>query len=293
MKTAGIEYDSAGNGPPVVCLHGIGGGIESFRRQLDDAALPQLAEYRRGERPRTADAPFRELPVRGQPQVGLQGFRVVAWNMPGYGMSETSDWPPDFGSLSRSLGRFLAEARLEPAHLVGHSIGGMLALEHALRRPEQVATMVLVGTTPSFGGRDPSFTEAFLKARLELLERGTGMAGMARVAAPTLVGPDASPEAITEIETIMAAVPEATWRGILECLVTFNRRNDLGRVRQRCCLIAGAHDRNAPPRTMERMSAKLVRAEYHLIASAGHMINQEAPTSTNMIIGGFLRRSTS
>ena len=211
--------------------------------------------------------------------------------MPGYGASKPSEWPPDFRTLSAALGRFQAEAGLHPAHLVGHSIGGMLALEHALRQPEKVASLVLLGTTPSFGGRDSSFGDAFLKARLDPLDSGAGMAAIARAEAPRLVGPDASPDVIAGVCSVMAMVPESTWRGILECLVSFNRREDLVRIRQRCCLIAGAHDRNAPPRTMEKMAAKLPRAEYHVIESAGHIMNLEKPILINGIIGGFLRRS--
>lgn len=254
---AGITYAEAGAGDAVVCLHGIGGGVESFRPQLD--GLADVA-------------------------------RVVSWAMPGYGGSTAEAWPPSFESLSDALGRLIEALGAPRVHLVGQSIGGMLALEHALRRPEQVATLSLIGTTPSFGGRDPSFAAAFLKARLAPLEAGMSMAEMAAKAAPQVVGDGAAPEVIAEVAAPMAAVPEATWRGILECLVTFNRREDLGRVAQPCCLIAGGQDQNAPARTMEKMAAKLPRAEYHLIEPAGHMINQEAPCETNTILRNFLTR---
>ncbi len=293
MITAGIEHESAGCGPPVVCLHGIAGGIESFRPQINDAALPRPAERNGGAGPTRRETRTQAIPAGVRHAGSLRGFRVVAWNMPGYGMSIPSKRPPDFRALSSALGRFLTEAGLEPASLVGHSIGGMLALEHALTQPAQVASLVLMGTTPSFGGRDNSFRKAFLEARLAPLDRGTGMAALARAAAPQLVGPDAAANVVAEIESVMKAVKETTWREILECLVTFDRRNDLGRIRQRCCLIAGAHDRNAPPRTMEKMAAKIPRAEYHLVETAGHLINLEEPELTNEIIGRFLRRSIS
>ena len=272
MIVAGIEYDAAGEGPPVLCLHGIGGGTKSFRPQLDDAAhtIP-------------------DDPDRNSAANGLGGFRLMAWNMPGYGDSVATVWPPSFQSLSETLGDFVDALETGPVHLVGQSIGGMIALEHALRRPDQVTSIVLIGTTPSFGGRDESFGKTFLNARLAPLDAGLGMAGMAREAAPGLVGPSASKEVIADVEQPLAAVPETTWRGILECLVTFNRRDDLARVTQPCCLIAGGHDTNAPARTMERMAAGLPRAHFHVIETASHMVNQESPTEVNRIIGEFLR----
>ena len=283
MITAGIEFAAEGAGDPVVFLHGIGGGIESFRPQLDSA----------GGKSHTTRNGVEIGPTQASPHdadTGLHGFRALAWNMPGYGASETTRWPPGFDTLSEVLGRFIAATGYGTVHLAGHSLGGMLALEHALRRPEQVKSLVLIGTTPGFGGRDASFGDAFLKARLAPLDAGEGMADLARNSAPNLVGPDASPEVVARVEEQLATVTEKTWRGILKCLVTFNRRDDLGRVAQPCCLIAGGHDQNAPARTMARMAERIGSAEFHLIENAGHMINQEDPDRTNDIIGSFLRQ---
>ena len=290
MIAAGIEYDMAGTGPQVLCLHGIGGGIDSFRPQMDAAvANPGSGSVSRNET-RAGTRDKSGIARRDSPSPALEGFQILAWNMPGYGASTAEVWPPGFAYLSAALGDFIASIGHETVHLVGQSLGGMLALEHALRRPEQVSSMVLIGTTPSFGGRDNSFGDAFLKARLAPLDAGLGMAGMAKAETPGLVGPAASPEAIRSIETLLAAVTEETWRGILRCLVTFNRRNDLERVAQPCCLIAGSHDWNAPARTMKWMAEKLPCAELHVIENAGHMINQEDPEQTNAIIGRFLRK---
>ena len=290
MIAAGVEYDVAGTGPPVLCLHGIGGGIDSFRPQMDAAvANPGSGSVSRNE---THDGSGVTAGTAGRESVtpALNGFQVVAWNMPGYGASTAAVWPPGFADLSSALGDFIAATGHETVHLVGQSLGGMLALEHALRRPEQVSSMVLIGTTPGFGGRDSSFGDAFLEARLAPLDAGVGMAGLAKAAAPGLVGPMASPDVIRSIETLLASVTEETWRGILRCLVTFDRRCDLERIAQPCCLIAGSHDRNAPARTMKKMAEKMPCAEYHMIENAGHMINQENPERTNAIIGRFLRK---
>lgn len=254
---AGIDYDDSGDdarkGAPIVCLHGIGGHAGSFAPQM--AALPG---------------------------------RVIAWSMPGYRGST-----PDaltFPALSAKLAAFMDALGLEAAHLVGHSIGGMLAQDFAVRRPERTLSLALIGTTPSFGGRDPAFAEEFLKARLAPLDAGRSMAEMAKVSARSVVGPDAGPDVIAAVEKQMAAAPEATWRAILKCLVTFNRRDDLGAMTMPACLIAGSEDRNAPARTMEKMAAAMPDAEYRLIEGAGHMIAQEAPEEVNAVLKAFYGR---
>ncbi len=254
MIAGGIEYLAAGDGSPVICLHGVGGAAESFR--------PQLA--------------------------GLPGHRVIAWNMPGYGASKAFAAAYSFAALSDALSSLIAELGLSAVHLVGHSIGGMIALDYALGHPAQATTLTLIGTTPRFGGRDESFKDAFLKARLGPLDAGQNMADMAAGSAPGLVGPDASAALIAEVATAMSHVLEPTWRGILAALVTFDRFGDLGRLSLPTCVIAGSHDRNAPPGTMREMADRIRGAEFHEIDRAGHMINLEAPDQVNAIISGFL-----
>ena len=200
MILAGIDHIAAGDGPPVIFLHGIGG---------------EAAAY---------------APLLGR----LPGYRGIAWNMPGYGASERGAWPPSFAGLSLALAGFIGALGAPRVHLAGHSIGGMLALEHAARRPEQVASLTLIGTTPAFGGRDESFRRAFLEARLGPLDAGQDMAAMAAQSAPELVGPDCDGAVIGAVAGAMARVPETTWRGILECLVTFDRRAALAEASTTC-----------------------------------------------------------
>ncbi len=253
MRAAEIAYVAQGEGPVVLFLHGIGGAPEGFRGVMD-----------------------------------LPGHRAVAWYMPGYGDSARGVWPPSFASMSLSLAGFIGALGADRVHLVGHSIGGMLALEHAVRRPEQVAGLTLIGTTPAFGGRDDSFRQAFLQARLGPLDAGQTMEEMAQQAAPALVGPATDEAVISEVAETLAAIPEQTWRGILECLVTFNRRDDLGAVNLPCCLIAGTHDTNAPAKTMAKMAERLPDARYHELPGIGHMIPQEAPEKVSAILAAFL-----
>ena len=250
---AEVEFVSAGDGPAVLCLHGIGGDVTSFAHQME--ALP--------------------------------GHRVIAWNMPGYGGSAPLE-RVTFAALSDRLAAFIKTLGSAPVHLVGQSIGGMIALEHARRRPDQVASLSLVATTPRFGGRDESFKDAFLKARLAPLDAGQTMGEMARDTASALVGPNCSVAEIKAIEAAMARVPESTWRAILTCLVTFDRAEDLALLDLPTLVVAGSADRNAPTRTMEKMAAAIPGAVFHAIAGAGHMVQQEMPQIFNGILNDFL-----
>ena len=250
----GITYREAGEGnDTLLCLHGIGGDARSFHHQL--GAFPKL--------------------------------KTVAWDMPGYHGSEARMMPPDFAHLSDRLAAFI-DGLGSPVHLLGHSIGGMLALEHASHHAEQIKSLTLLATTPRFGGRDNSFKDAFLKARLGPLDAGQTMAQMATETAPQLVGPNTSPKEIALIEAGLADVPMETWRGILQCLVTFDRVADLDTITLPTLAVAGSVDRNAPAPTMEKMAARIKGARYHLMENAGHMPHQEMPAAFNAVLAQFL-----
>ncbi len=256
MFASTVSYLEAGvpDAPPLVCLHGIGGDARSFGPQLEGLA---------------------------------NECRVVAWSMPGFGATPCPG-PMTFALLADALEALLDQLGLDAAHLLGHSIGGMVAQELAARRPERVRSLVLSATSPAFGRRDGDFQERFVAARLGPLDEGATMAELAAGIVEELVGEDPDPAGLDLARACMAAVPEATYRAAIRCLTTFDRRTDLGRIAVPTLLIAGAEDSNAPAPMMEKMATFIPGAEYRCIEGAGHLANLERPAQFNELVRRFL-----
>ena len=257
--TAFLQGGAGGPPPdwPLVCLHGIGGDATSFAAQIDGLAGP--------------------------------GRRVLSWDMPGYGGSEPLA-EMGFGTLCDRLCAALDALGLDRVVLAGQSIGGMIAQEMAIRRPERIAGLVLIATVPAFGGRDDRFRDDFLAARLAPLDRGDSMESLAAEAIPAVMGRAADADAVRDAVAAMAAIPESAYRQALATLVTFNRREDQHRITCPCLLIAGGEDDNSPPRVMAKMASRLPDAALQVIETAGHLVNSEAPEACNPAIEAFLRR---
>lgn len=239
---------------PIVAIPGIGSGFEMFD------------------------------PVSGR----LEGAAVVVgWDLPGYGQA-----PAMAGYGFADLARLLADDMTAKGHErivpFGHSIGGMVAIEFALTYPERTRALILSGTTPAFGGRDPAFAEQFLAARLGPLDAGRSMAELAASSARDLVGSGARPEAAALIVRHMSAVPEAAYRAAMTCLITFNRRDDIARLACPVLLIAGEEDRNAPLKTMQKMAETIEDACLVVLPATGHMAPIEAPDAVAAAIATFL-----
>jgi len=213
---------------------------------------------------------------------------LVPVNMPGFG-GEPLEGPTSFPGLASALAAKIEAAGGRPVHVMGHSMGGMLALELAATRPDLVASLIFCNTTPAFGGKDDTFKREFVSARLAPLEAGQTMAQMAPASVKMMSGPDTAPEALAFMEALMAETPEDAYRAAIECLVTFDRRAALEGLTCPCLLIAGEDDPAAPARTMEKMAAKIAGAELHIFPGR-HMTPVEQSEAFNPVLSAFLER---
>jgi pimeloyl-ACP methyl ester carboxylesterase len=109
VSTAVLE---AGDGPPVVLLHGQGGWSGMW--------LPVIAEL-------------------------VRTHRVVAPDLPGLGASEVPDGPPDGARVLAWLDALIGHTCPEPPALVGASLGASIAARFAIAHPDRLSRLVLVG----------------------------------------------------------------------------------------------------------------------------------------------------
>lgn len=211
---------------------------------------------------------------------------ALDWPMPGFG--GTAPLPEmTFPALALALRDALDARGIARATLVGHSMGGMLALEFAATFPGRVAKLVLYATTPAFGGRDPAFAEAFLAARLGPLD-GATMAEAAPAMLDGMFEPGADPAALPQALAALAATPDDVYRATLRCLTTFDRRAALSGIAVPTLLIAGERDQAAPLRTMQRMAESIPGAKLVVVPGAGHFVHLEQPAAFRAALMPFL-----
>ncbi len=213
----------------------------------------------------------------GRLRADLPGLDLLDWPLPGYGGSPMLA-ATTFPAISLALRDALDARGIARADLLGHSIGGMVAQDFCLSFPDRVGRLILYATTPAFGGRDPSFADAFLKARLGPLE-GRSMEQAAPLMLEGMLADDADPESWPAALAAMAAVPEDAYRATVRCLTTFDRRADLPRITAPTHLIAGDRDQAAPLKTMQRMADAIPGARITVIPDAGHLIHLERPAA--------------
>jgi 3-oxoadipate enol-lactonase len=254
--TAVPAFTTLGGGrTTVLMLHGIGGGHLAFAPQIETFATA--------------------------------GYRAVAWDMPGYGHSAPIE-PYTFKGLAQSCIQLIEALQCGRVVLLGHSMGGMVAQEVVARRPELVSHLVLCGTSPAFGKPDGEWQRNFVAQRTAPLDAGRSMVDLAETLVPQMVGPGSLPEGVRLATHCMGLVPAATYRRALECIITFDRRSNLGNIHVPTLLLAGEHDRNAPPAMMKKMAQEIPCSTYFEMKGIGHLQNLEAPDDFDGLVLNFL-----
>jgi len=238
---------------PVIFLHGIGVGARSF--------APQMASF------------------------AARGYQPVALDLLGYGGREPVE-AMSFEALAEDVE--VAIAGLERPVLVGHSMGGMVVQTMLRRSPDGYRAAVLSCTSPAFGNPSGDFQRKFVAERLAPLDAGRTMAQNAAAAADGMMGPNPDQAGRALFIEQYAAVPEATYRAAVKCLVAFDERASLPNIAIPVLCLAAEHDRNAPPPVLEKMAGKIPGAYYLCLSGLGHVPNLEAPAAFDQAIFNFL-----
>ena len=261
VRGASISYLEAGQGPAIVFLHGIGSAARSWRHQM---------------------AGFSDR------------FRVVAWNAPGYAESTPPrNRAPSAGDYAVALIDLLDALEIERCHLVGHSLGTLMALRLAADYGEdRLLSMTLCGVAGGQGKLSQEQRTAMLRDRLGDLER-LGARGMAEKRGPRLLGPHATPAMIREVVEIQAdAVRPDGYERAARMLARADAYADAHRLPAslRVQIVYGEDDAITPP-ALNLKIAEACRAPAHAVARAGHALYLENPERVNDLIASFVDRA--
>ena len=248
-----ITYRQAGQGPPLVLLHGFLCDSRCWREQL--ASL--------------SDA-----------------FTVIAWDAPGAGAS--SDPPDSFtiADWSRCLAGFLDRLEIAQACLVGLSWGGLLAQDFYRRHPSRVARLVLTGT---YAGWKGSLPEDVSRTRLARCEGDASLApdAFAPRWAPEMFTDRASGGLLEELSAIIAGFHPLGFRLMARSLAETDTRAILPTIAAPTLLLWGDDDRRSPLGIAEQLRDAIPGAELAVIANAGHLSNMEQPDVFNAHVRRF------
>ena len=249
-----IAYEQAGEGPPLVLVHGAVSDARGWRPQLDALA---------------------------------DEFTVIAWDEPGAGRS--SDVRVDFqlADYADCLAALTEAVAPGPAHVAGLSWGGTVALELYRRRPDLVATLVLADT---YAGWKGSLPEDEVRARVEGAH--AALAADREEFDPTppgLFAGEPPADLVPLLEQMAADVRPASMGTSLLAMAEADQRDLLPRIAAPTLLVWGELDTRSPLYVARQFHEALPDAELAVIPDAGHLSNLEQPERFNEAVREFCR----
>ncbi len=209
------------------------------------------------------------------PQVRrLADTMVYAVDLPGHGESggQARTCIRDY---AQDIHDFVRHEGIPELVLVGHSMGGAIALTYALEHPGRLRGLGLIST----GAR-----LAVAPALLEMLRTDPPQAIRQIVA--WAYGPHADPGLVSLAQERMLQVdPQVILQDFLAC-DRFDVRERLGEVQVPALILCGSQDRMTPPPLSQYLADHLPHSHYHTVEGAGHMLPLEAPQA----VAGYLTR---
>ena len=227
------------------------------------------------------------------PALAQAGFRALVPDVRGFGASQhpagnTGLPQPGVGGLAADIVHLLdAIPRQNPrVHLVGISMGGVLALQIALDRPELVEKLVLVNTFARLRPRSPRVWAFFLLRFV--LAHSLGISVQARAAAGRLF-PQPEQEALRQafIDQCLQADPRS-YRAAMRSLARFDARARLAEIQAPTLVVTGENDATVPPEIQAALARGIPGARQEIIPGAGHAVTAERPSQFNQILIHFL-----
>ena len=240
-------------GTPVVFLHGIGGDGSNWNPQLNALATR---------------------------------YRVVAIDSRGFGASEAKGENLTLEDYADDIRRVLGALEIDRAHVVGLSMGGMMAQALALNAPELVASLVLADTS----ARADELMATNLKASGEaaLLY---GMTAVAQMFMPATFCQTAIAENREYVQTFQDAFcatdPQAFNTG-LQAIAELDFLDRLDQITVPTLVVVGTDDALTPPEHAKAIAAQIADARLVLLDGAGHMSNLDNADEFTQLLTEFL-----
>jgi 3-oxoadipate enol-lactonase len=251
-----VHFETQGTGEPLLLIHGLGSSTEDWE--------PQIADF-------------------------AAHFRVITYDVRGHGRTDKPRARYSIRQFADDAAALLQHLDAAPAHILGISMGGMIALQLAVDHPKMVKSLTIVNSGPELVLRT-------WKQRIAIYSRFAivrlmGMRKMGEMLATRLLpGPAHAAARDTFVERWARNDPDAYLRA-LRALIGWSVTPRLGSIRVPTLILAADQDYTPVP-FKEEYTAKIPGARLVVVPDSRHMLPVERPAEFNRAGLDFLRGLT-
>ena len=251
------KYAVEGNGPPIIFVHGIGASRHAW-----DAIIPHLRER----------------------------YTCISYDLRGHGVSPAPPPPYTLDQMVADLNRLQTKLNIERAHVIGHSLGGMIGPAYARRWPERVHTLGLLSTAAARSVDD--------RAKVEAVVTSMEVHGISDQL-PMLVSRwftdvfiEQNPNVVERrLKQVLATDPDV-FLSVFHLYAETEMLPWLGEIGAPSLVLTGGFDGGCSPRLNRIIAKKIPDAELVILEDVKHAILLEAPERVAEEIQKFLVHKT-
>lgn len=253
-----LHYESVGEGPAVVMLHGFSNFAGNWAPQLPDLVYA--------------------------------GYRVLLPDLAGHGLSQPAERVTTVPDLAADIAALLESLDIARAAVCGLSLGGMVAQQLAVLYPQRVAALFIADSDLRF---DTPAGQAAVAGWVRLLEQPEGAVRRHEAAWPLLVSEafrvsGAGQAAYETWRRVAARLPGRSLIQVAWGMSQFNLEAELTAVRAPALVVAGSDDRLIPPERGRQIAARIAGARFAEIPGAAHIPNLDSPGEFTRMLLDFL-----
>jgi len=243
-----IAWERHGSGQPLLLVHGLG-----YARWGWEPVLESLA----------------------------QSFDVILFDNRGIGESDAPPGPYTAPELAADAAQVLDEAGVDRAHVLGTSLGGMVAQELALTAPERVDRLVLACTTP---GGQKAFPMP--ERTVQLMTNGATL----RQFVENALAPEPDPDLVDRIlrHREATAQPFEAWSAQAAAGATFDALDRIEAIEASTLILHGTEDAVVDSRNSSLLAARIADSRVELFPGGGHLFFWEQPDRFVEVVTEFL-----
>jgi pimeloyl-ACP methyl ester carboxylesterase len=249
-----LYYDETGSGPPLLFVHGLGSSTRDWAEQV---------------------AHFRS------------DYRVLRLDLRGHGRSGRPQGPYHMAEFAREVAVLLRHLDAAPAHVVGLSMGGMVALQLAADAPRLVRSLVVVNSTADT--RIRTWEDLWFYVSRRTAVQMLGMRRVGQLIARRLFVEPHQEDLREEFVRRWAENDKKGYLWSVDAIMGWSVWDRLSSIRMPALLVAAEHD-YTPVAEKNRIVAEMPRAELAVVEGARHALPVERPAVFNARVGGFLEQ---
>lgn len=247
-----LHYEEYGQGVPLLLLHGLGSSSLDWEYQI--AALASR-------------------------------YRVIAMDMRGHGRSGKPDERYSIAGFAADVAALIEQLRLGPMHLIGISMGGMVAFQLGVDRPELFKSLTIINSGPEVRVRRPRDAIALVKrwTLSRLLSLETIAKGLGRILFPK----PSQVELRLKIQRRWPRNDKRAYLASLDAIIGWGVRERLACITCPTLVVTGDRD-YTPVARKEAYVKELPNARLVVIDDSGHATPMDQPDIFNALLLDFL-----